>query len=339
MIPKRKHVRRRLDRYSIVLGCAFGWFLVFGTTLAAAQNWPARPITLVVPLAAGGGSDGLVRVVAPRLGEILGQTVVVENIGGAGGMIGASRVAKALPDGYEILLGTSGTQAVAQTIAAKPLYDAATDFTPVALVFEVPQVLITRKTLPPNNFAEFVAYAKAHQASLQYGSSGAGGSGHLACALLNATIGIEVAHIPYRGGGPAMQDLIGGRLDYQCALANIALPQVAAGHAKAMAVLSPERSSVIADVPSLGEEGLPDFDAAAWNGIFLPKGTPLPIVDKLHAALMTTIETPAIRDRLAQLGATVVASERRSPAYLQRFVESEIEKWARIIRSAKIQAN
>ena len=318
---------------------AVGAFIEFGTGMAAAQNWPARPITLVVPLAAGGGSDGLVRVITPQLSELLGQSIVVENIGGAGGMIGAARVAKAVPDGYEVLLGTSGTQAVNQTISSKPLYDAATDFTSVALVFEVPQVLITKKGLSPKNFQEFVAYAKIHQASLQYGSSGVGGSGHLACALLNSTIGVEVTHIPYRGGGPAMQDLIGGRLDYQCALSNIALPQIEAGLAKAMAVLSPARAAVMPNIPSLAEEGLRDFDAAAWNGIFLPKGTPLPIVEKLHTALITTIETPAVRDRLAQLGAVVVAPERRSPVYLQRFVESEIAKWAGIIKSAKLQVN
>src|SRR3954471_15293178 len=231
---------------------------------ALAQDWPTRPVTLVVPLAAGGGSDGLVRIFTPRLSEILGQSVIVENVGGAGGMIGAARVAKAAPDGYQLLLGTSGTQAVNQSIYAKPLYNAAIDFTPVALIFEVPQLLITKKDLPPNNLAEFIAYAKANQANMQYGSSGAGGSGHLACSLLNATIGVNVTHVPYRAGGPAMQDLIGGRLDYQCALASIAMPQIEAKQAKAIATLSPERSAVVPGVPSLGEQGLPDFDAAAW---------------------------------------------------------------------------
>jgi tripartite-type tricarboxylate transporter receptor subunit TctC len=312
--------------------------LLLGAAMpTAAQNWPTRPLTLIVPLAAGGGSDGLIRVLTPRLGELLGQSVIVENAGGAGGMIGAARVAKAAPDGYELLLGTSGTQAVNQSIYAKPLYDAASDFTSVALVFEVPQVLITKQALPPNSFREFVAYAKTHQTSMQYGSSGVGGSGHLACALLNATVGVNVTHIPYRGGGPAMQDLIGGRIDYQCALANIAMPQIEGHYAKAIAVLSPERSAVIPAVPSLKEQGIPDFDAAAWNGIFLPKGTPPAIVERLHSALVATIETPAVRDRLEQLGATVVAPERRSPAYLQKFVGTEIVKWAAIIKAANIR--
>jgi tripartite-type tricarboxylate transporter receptor subunit TctC len=294
-------------------------------------------VTLVIPLAAGGGSDGLIRIFTPRLAELLGQSVVIENVGGAGGMIGALRVAKAPPDGYQLLLGTSGTQAVNQSIYAKPLYDAATDFTPVALIFEVPQVLITKKDLPPNNLAEFIAYAKANQAAMHYGSSGVGGSGHLACALLNATIGINVTHVPYRGGGPAMQDLIGGRLDYQCALANIAMPQIEAKQAKPIATLSPERSAVMPAIPALKEQGLPDFDASAWNGLFLPKDTPRAIVEKLHAAVVATMETPDVRERLQQFGATIVAPERRSPAYLQKFVEAEIVKWAATIKAANIQ--
>jgi tripartite-type tricarboxylate transporter receptor subunit TctC len=292
---------------------------------------------MVIPLAAGGGSDGLIRIFTPRLSELLGQSVVIENVGGAGGMIGASRVAKAPPDGYQILLGTSGTQAVNQSIYAKPLYDAATDFTPVALIFEVPQVLITKKDLPPNNLQEFIAYAKAHQATMQYGSSGVGGSGHLACALLNATIGVNITHVPYRGGGPAMQDLIGGRIDYQCALASLAMPQIEGKQAKAIATLAPERSAVMPAVPSLGEQGLPDFDASAWNGLFLPKDTPPAVVAKLQAAVVATMDTPAVRERLQQFGATVVAPERRSPAYLQKFVEAEIKKWAATIKTANIQ--
>jgi tripartite-type tricarboxylate transporter receptor subunit TctC len=311
--------------------------LFAATVSASAQGWPTRPVTMVIPLAAGGGSDGLVRIFTPRLSELLGQSVVIENVGGAGGMIGAARVAKAPPDGYQILLGTSGTQAVNQSIYAKPLYDAATDFTPVALIFEVPQVLITKKDLPPNNLPEFIADAKANQATMQYGSSGVGGSGHLACALLNATIGVNITHVPYRGGGPAMQDLIGGRIDYQCALANLAMPQIEGKQAKAIATLSPERSAVMPAIASLKEQGLPDFDASAWNGLFLPRDTAPAIVEKLHAAVVATMDTPSVRDRLQQFGATVVAPERRSPAYLQKFVAAEIVKWAATIKTANIQ--
>jgi len=317
------------------LAAAFAALLA-GCSIAAADSWPSRPVTLVVPLAAGGGSDGLIRVVTPRLAEILGQSVIVENVGGAGGMIGAARVAKAPPDGYQMLLGTSGTQATNQSIYAKPLYDAAIDFTPVGLIFEVPQVLLVKKDLPVNNLKEFAAYAKANQGTMQFGSSGAGGTGHLGCLLLNTKLGIDVTHVPYRGGGPAMQDLVAGRIDYQCALANLAMPQIEGKNVKAIAVLTPERSPLMPNIPSLGEQGLPDFDASAWNVIVLPKDTPRDIADKLHKATFDALDTPAVRDRLAQMGATVVSKERRSPAYLQKWTETEIAKWAATVKAAGI---
>ncbi|MEW6449281.1 MAG: tripartite tricarboxylate transporter substrate binding protein [Pseudomonadota bacterium] len=322
------------------LAAAFA-VLLAGCSIAAAQSsskdtWPNRPVTLVVPLAAGGGSDGLIRVVTPRLSEILGQSVIVENVGGAGGMIGASRVSKATPDGYQMLLGTSGTQATNQSIYAKPLYDAATDFTPVGLIFEVPQVLLVKKDLPVNNLKEFTAYAKANQGTMQFGSSGAGGTGHLGCLLLNTKLGVDVTHVPYRGGGPAMQDLVAGRIDYQCALANLAMPQIEGKNVKAIAVLTPERSPLMPNISSLGEQGLPDFDASAWNVIVLPKDTPRDIADKLHKAMFEALDTPAVRDRLNQMGATVVPKERRSSAYLQKWTEAEIAKWAETIKAAGI---
>jgi tripartite-type tricarboxylate transporter receptor subunit TctC len=303
---------------------------------ATAQDWPIRPVTLVVPLAAGGGSDGLSRVFAPRLGELLGQSVIVENVGGVGGMIGSARVAKAAPDGYQVLLGTQGTHAINQSIYAKPLYDASSDFTPVGLVFDVPLVLIARKDFPANNLQEFISYARAHQTMMQYGSSGAGGNGHLACGLVNTAIGINVTHIPYRGGGPAMTDLLGGRLDYLCALANIAKPQIDGQQAKAIAVLSKERSSILQNVPTAREQGLLNVEAIAWNAIFLPKETPKAIVDRLHDAIFASLDTPAVRDRLIQLGANMITPERRSSTYLRQFIVDEIAKWGAIVRAAGI---
>jgi tripartite-type tricarboxylate transporter receptor subunit TctC len=304
-----------------------------------AQDWPNRPVTMVVPLAAGGGSDGLARVFAPRLGELLGQQVVVENIGGAGGMIGAARVAKAEPDGYQFVLGTSGTHASNQSIYAKALYNAATDFTPVSLIFEMPLVLTTRKDFPADNLQEFIAYARANQGSMQYGSSGVGGTGHLACARLNSAIGVNVTHIPYRGGAPAMQDQVAGRIDYQCPLASIAKPLIEGGQIKAIAVMSKQRSAILPTLASAHEQGLTDFDATAWNGIFLPKGAPAAIVEKLRQAVIATMDTPAVQQRFRELGATMVPAEQRTPVYLQKFVEAEIEKWAATIKAANIKAD
>jgi tripartite-type tricarboxylate transporter receptor subunit TctC len=319
-----------------VLG-ALATFLATGVS-APAQDWPNRPLTMVVPLAAGGGSDGLARVFAPRLGEILGQQVVVENIGGAGGMIGAGRVAKAEPDGYQFVLGTSGTHASNQSIYAKAPYNAATDFAPVSLIFDMPLVLTTRKDFPANNLQEFIAYARANQTTMQYGSSGVGGTGHLACALSNSAIGVNVTHIPYRGGGPAMQDQVAGRIDYQCPLASIAKPLIEGRQIKAIATMSKQRSPILPSLPSMHEQGLQDFDATAWNGIFLPKGTPKPIVEKLRQAIIATMDTPAVQRRFNELGATMVPPEQRTPEYLQKFVEAEIEKWAATIKAANIKA-
>jgi tripartite-type tricarboxylate transporter receptor subunit TctC len=264
--------------------------------------------------------------------------VVVENIGGAGGMIGASRVAKAEPDGYQFVLGTSGTHASNQAIYAKAPYNAATDFAPVTLIFEMPLVLTTKKDFPTNNLQEFIAYARANQANMQYGSSGVGGTGHLACALLNSAIGVNVTHIPYRGGGPAMQDQVAGRIDYQCPLASIAKPLIEGGQIKAIAVMSKQRSPILPMLASVHEQGLPDFDASAWNAIFLPKGTPAAIVEKLRQAIIATMDTPAVRQRFNELGANMVPPQQRTPEYLQKFVESEIEKWTATVKAANIKA-
>ena len=198
-------------------------------------------------------------------------------------------------------------------------------------------VVMTRKDFPADNLQQFIAYARANQATMQFGSSGAGGTGHLACALLNAAIGVNITHVPYRGGGPAMTDLLAGRIDYQCALANIAMPQVDAKMAKAITVMSPERSPIMPNLATAHEQGLTNFEATAWNGVFLPKDTPAAIVEKLHTAVIATMETPAVKERLKELGATVVSPERQSPAYLQRFVEAEIAKWAATIKSAGIK--
>jgi tripartite-type tricarboxylate transporter receptor subunit TctC len=320
---------------SILLGAVLAATASAG---AGAEEWPARPLTMVVPLAAGGGSDGLARVFAPRLGEILGQQVVVENIGGAGGMIGAGRVAKAEPDGYQFVLGTSGTHASNQSIYAKASYNAATDFTPVSLIFEMPLVLTTRKEFPATDLQEFITYVRANQGSMQYGSSGVGGTGHLACALLNSAIGVNVTHIPYRGGGPAMQDQVAGRIDYQCPLASIAKPLIEGGQIKAIAIMSKQRSPILPTLASMHEQGLTDFDASAWNGIFLPKGTPQAIVEKLRQAIIATMDTPSVQKRFNELGATMVPAEQRTPEYLQKFVEAEIAKWAATIKAANIKA-
>ncbi len=308
---------------------------VFGFAIgASAQDYPTRPVTMVIPFAAGGPTDVLGRVVGARMSEILGQQVVIENLGGAGGQTGSKRVADAAPDGYTFVLGTVGTHAQGQTLYKRPLFNALSDFTPVALLAEVPIVLIVRKDLPVNNFQEFVAYAKQNQAKMQYGSAGAGAASHLACVLLNYVLGTKIPHVPYRGPGPATQDLVGGRIDMLCQAITAAKPQIDGGNVKALALLDAQRSPALPNVPTAAEQGTKGLEAYTWNAIFLPKGAPPAAVSKLNAAAVQAIKTPAVRERLTKLGAQVASDERSTPQYLGTFVKSEIEKWAAPIKAS-----
>jgi tripartite-type tricarboxylate transporter receptor subunit TctC len=264
------------------------------TASAAAQDWPNRAITLVVPFAAGGGIDTSARVQALALTEILGQAVV-ENIGAAGGTIGSARVAKAAPDGYTLLIGNSGTHAYSQSLYAKRPYDAAADFEPIGLVSESPRILIARKDFPANNLQEFIAYAKANQAKMQYGSAGVGSGTHLPCALLNIAMGVDIVHVPYRGAGNAMQDLLGGRIDYMCDTIQTGVEQVKSGTVKGIAVMAHQRVPIIADLATTGEQGLAEVEATVWNAFFFPKGTPELIVRRMNKALGDMVERPDIR--------------------------------------------
>jgi tripartite-type tricarboxylate transporter receptor subunit TctC len=304
-----------------------------GIAAASAQSYPNRPITMIVPFAAGGPTDVVGRLIGQRMGEILGQRIVVENVGGAGGMTGAQRVAQAPPDGYTLVLGTVGTHAQNQTLYKRPLYHAATDFTPVALIAEVPTVLIVRNDLAVTNLKEFVDYAKKNQDKMGYGSAGAGSATHLACVVLDAAMGTHVTHAPYRGTGPAMADLQGGRIDYLCEIVTTAKPQIDGGSVKAIALMDRTRSPALPNVPTAVEQDL-NVEAYTWNAIFLPKNTPAAIVTKLHDAALQAMHTPLVKERLEGLGAQVVPDDRTTPEYLGQFVKSEIEKWAVAIKAS-----
>jgi putative tricarboxylic transport membrane protein len=306
------------------------------TAAASAQDWPTRPITLIVPFAPGGGIDVSVRIQAQHIGETLGQTIVIENIGGAAGTTGTLRVAKAAPDGYTMVIGNSGTHAYSQSLYKKPPYDAVADFEPVGLVSDSPRILIARKDLPANNLQEFIAYVKANQSKMQFGSAGVGAGTHLPCVLLNTAMGVNVTHVPYRGAGPVMQDLIGGRIDYMCDTIQTGAQQAKAGAVKGIAVMAPRRVPIIADLPTTTEQGLPSVEASVWNGFFFPKGTPQPIVRKLNKAMGAMLDDPALRKRLEDLGLEIVASERRSPEYLAKYLPEEIERWRKVITTAGI---
>jgi tripartite-type tricarboxylate transporter receptor subunit TctC len=303
---------------------------------ASAQDWPTRPLTMVVPFAPGGVYDTLGRVYAAALSPRLRQQVVVENVPGAGGMTGATRVARAEPDGYQFLFGGESPNTQVQLMHKAPPYDGARDFSPVALVAEQPLILTVRSGIPAATLHDFVAYAKANQTKMQYGSPGTGSGSHLACALFNVAVNISVTHVPYRGLGPAMQDLLAGRIDYLCPSITTAIAQLAAHQIQAPVVLGAKRSAAFPDIPTAQQEGLADMDANSWNAIFLPKATPAPIVAKLNAAVLAAMAAPAVQARLAQLGASLPPPAQRTPQYLQSFVEREIKTWGAAIKAAGI---
>jgi tripartite-type tricarboxylate transporter receptor subunit TctC len=308
------------------------------TGAAKAEDWPTRTITMVNPFAAGGPNDVLARLFAQRMGEILGQQIIIENVGGAGGMNGADRVAKAASDGYTFLLGTVGTQAQNQSLYKKPAYNSVTDFAPVALMVEAPLVLVARKDLPVADMKEFVAYGKANRDKMQFASAGTGSAIHLGCALMNMVTGLDIIHVPYRGANPAMQDLMGGRVDYLCDIITTAKPQVDAGTVKPIAILTKERSKVLPNVPTAIEQGF-EVEAYTWNAFFLPKGTPEAIVQKLNHATVEAMKMPSVREKLESAGLVFVSDDRTTPEYLAKFVQSEIVKWAAPIKAGGISVD
>jgi tripartite-type tricarboxylate transporter receptor subunit TctC len=323
--------------FKTVAAAAFAGFLQLAGA-AQAQDFPTRPVTMVIPFAAGGPQDTIGRIVAQRMTEILGQQVVVENVGGAGGMTGSKRVADSPPDGYTMILASVGTHAQNQSLYKHPLYNPVTDFTPVAYLGETPIAIITRPDLLVSNFKEFIAYAKANQEKMQYGSAGPGSATHLACVVLDSAMGTKIVHVPYKGTGPAMQDLIAGRIDYLCDIIATAKAQIDGGKVKAIAIMTKERSPVLPDLATTGEQGT-DVQAYTWSALFLPKGAPDNVVKKLNAAAVEAIKTPSVQERLQGLGANIAKADQQSPQWLGQFVVSEIKKWEAPIKASGVAAD
>ncbi|AMN42826.1 Bug family tripartite tricarboxylate transporter substrate binding protein [Rhodoplanes sp. Z2-YC6860] len=301
---------------------------------ASAETWPTRPVTVVVPFAAGSSTDTAARILNVGMSEILGQQLIVENVAGAAGMTGTIRVSRAAPDGYQVLFGTVDTLAIAPALQKQPPYDTVKDFAPAGLVVEQPIVLIVRADLPIKTLSEFATYAKANQAKMQFGSAGVGSGSHFACAKLNAALGIETVHVPYRSSSLAAQDLMGGQLDYLCALGAAARPPIESGKARPIALLTAERSALFPDLTTSKEQGLSGVDSYFWSSFLFPKGTPDEIVQKLSDASKKTLDRPATIEQLRRAGIEPVAAERRTPAYQRDFTVSEMKTWAAQVKAS-----
>jgi tripartite-type tricarboxylate transporter receptor subunit TctC len=300
-----------------------------------AQTLRNGTLFLVVPFAPGGPSDVAGRILAQGLTETLGQSVVVENPVGGGGTVGSARVSKSTPDGSQFVLGNNGTHSWSQSVYKNPPYDAVKDFTPLGLAVESPRVIIVPKDFPANTLPEFIAYVKANHAKIQFASAGAGSASHVSCILLNAMLGVNVTHVPYRGLGPAMQDLIAGRVQYICDSVSTSKPQIEANYVKAIATTGLKRAPALAQVPTAKEQGL-DFDVLTWQGLFLAKDTPAPIVHQLSAAMSKALDVPSVRQRFETLGEEVPALDRRSPEYFSKFVAGEIARWSGPIKASGV---
>jgi tripartite-type tricarboxylate transporter receptor subunit TctC len=301
---------------------------------ARAQDWPTRPITLVVPYPAGGPTDAVGRLFAQQMSESLNRQIVVENIAGAGGTTGAGRIAHASPDGYRVLfVGSALTYS--QFLYQKPPFTSVTDFTPVGLLTRQSLVLMARKNVPADGLASFIRYVKENKTA-SFGSAGAGSSSHLGCVMLNLAIGASATHVPYRGVAPAMQDLIGGRIDYFCTLTGTAVPQIESGLIKAIAVMTKDRAPMLPNLPSTWEQGFRDFEASTWFGFYVPKGTPAAVIKRLRDATVEALDTPAVQEQLLKSGSLVSAPDPRSTEYLKKFTESEIAKNGAPIKAAGI---
>jgi tripartite-type tricarboxylate transporter receptor subunit TctC len=329
---------RAVFRLLVVVSCCS---LFGGSSIGSASaedQYPSRPITIIVPFAAGGPTDILGRLIAQSIGPMLGQQVVVEDITGAGGTIGATRAARADADGYTMVMGNLGTHAASLSIYRELAYDPRTDFEPVILVASTPMVLVTRKTLPVHNLDEAIAYAKAHQGKTTMGSAGVGSISHLTLLLFNHLTGADVTHVPYRGLSEATNDLLGGQIDMLFDQVVTATPRILDGSENAIVVTIPQRAASIPDVPSADEAGLPQLQTVAWTALFMPKHTPAAIIARVNGAVAKAMDDPTIAKRLADIGADIPPPDRRSPDALRQLVDSEIDKWVPLIKEAGIVA-
>ena len=305
---------------------------------ATAEDYPTRTITMVVPYPAGGPSDVVARIIADGMSKVLGQTIIIENIGGAGGTIGTARVAEARPDGYTLLAASMGSHVSAPALYANLKYDSTKDFAPIGLTLHAPAAIVARKDFPAKDFKEFVAYLKKNGDAVKQAHGGVGSSSHMACLLFTSQLGLKPSLVAYRGTGPALNDVIGGHVDFFCEQVVSVKGAIKGGTVKAYVVSGNERSPALPDVPSAKEVGDPQYGINIWSAVFAPKGTPQPIVDKLSAALDKALDDPALQKRMVDLGGTVPSKADRGPAVLANVLKTDIARWNPILKAAVANA-
>lgn len=315
-----------MNRYAL----PFAIFMAFAS-FAHAQSWPSRPLRMIVPTAPGGGTDLTGRLVAAKLSEALGQQVVVENRGGGGGSVGADNVAKATPDGYTVLLGSIATHAVNPALYKKLPYDQIRDFAPISLIGTVPNVLVVHPSLPAKSMQEFIAYAKANPGKINYGSSGVGSPPHLSMELLRSLTGINVVHVPYKGAGPALIDLLGGQVQAMCTSLSAQLSYIKAGRVRALGVTTAKRNLQLPEVPTIAESGVPGYEVTIWYALFAPVATPKAIVQRLNAEMVRFLNTTDMKERMASHGMDAASS---TQVELAAHVKAETVKWAKVAKDA-----
>ncbi|MBR1273862.1 tripartite tricarboxylate transporter substrate binding protein BugD [Bradyrhizobium sp. AUGA SZCCT0283] len=299
---------------------------------AQAQSYPTRSITMIVPFAAGGPTDVISRIVTAHMAQTLGQTIIIENVVGAGGTTATTRAARAANDGYTLITGHMGTHAASVPLYPKLAYHPEKDFEPVGLLAGTPILILARKDLAPKDLKEFIAYVKANAEKVNAAHAGVGSVSHVSCQLLESILAVKPISVPFNGTGPAMNALVGGQVDYMCDQIVNAVPQIKGGTIKAYAVATPQRNPSLPDVPTTTEAGLPAFQAQAWNAIFAPKGTPADVVAKLNAAVVKALDDEGVRKRLLDLGSVIPAAADRTPAALGTLVKSEIAKWTPVLK-------
>ena len=320
------------------LSWLLGLVALVGGAVASADQYPSKVITMVVPFSAGGPTDTVARMIAQPMSKTLGQTVIIENVGGAGGTIAAARVARADADGYTIFLHHIG-QATSATLYKNLTYNVLTDFETVGLVTPVPMTIIAKKDFPAKDIKEFISYVKANKEKITYGNAGIGAASHLCGMLFMSAIDTQITTVSYKGTGPAMNDLLGGVFDFMCDQTTNTTGQIQGGKVKAYAVTSKQRVPSLKDLPTLHESGLKNFEVSVWHGLYAPKGTPKPVVDKISAALRVALKDPVVVQRFAELGTEPESADRATPAAHKAHLKAEVEKWAPVIKKAGVYAD